>query len=184
MPHVFVGAIGAGFAFTCPTGNFQFRSTGPQTRFACTIFDDLHHASSVGNTISRRVEACGGAFVERLGSSYSDKQKNNHRIAAEGAAHPGGTFQNHECFMWVTEKPKEIDVRKYVLPAALAVFVFTAQAAVAAEYYVVRDATTKKCTVVDAKPTTTTTTVVDNGTYKTKTEAESGMKTTKVCEEH
>ena len=55
------------------------------------------------------------------------------------------------------------------------------QAASAAEYYVVRDATTKKCTVVETKPTSTTTTIVDNGTYKTKTEAETGMKTTKVC---
>jgi hypothetical protein len=74
-------------------------------------------------------------------------------------------------------------MRKYLVPAALAAFVLTAQTAVAAEFYVVRDATTKKCTVVDTKPTTTTTTIVDNGTYKTKTEAESGMKTTKVCTE-
>jgi N-methylhydantoinase A/oxoprolinase/acetone carboxylase beta subunit len=58
-----------------------------------------------------------------------------------------------------------------------------ANSAMAAEFYVVRDASTKKCTVVDTKPTTTTTTVVDNGTYKTKTEAETGMKTTKVCTE-
>ena len=56
-----------------------------------------------------------------------------------------------------------------------------AETAVAAEFYVVRDATTKKCTVVDTKPTTTTTTIVDNGTFKTKTEAETGMKTMKVC---
>ncbi len=56
-----------------------------------------------------------------------------------------------------------------------------AQSASAAEFYVVRDATTKKCTVVDTKPTTTTTTIVDNGTNKTKTEAEPGMKTVKVC---
>jgi hypothetical protein len=55
------------------------------------------------------------------------------------------------------------------------------QSAVAAEFYVVRDATTKKCTIVDTKPTTTTTTIVDNGTFKTKTEAETGMKTMKVC---
>lgn len=55
------------------------------------------------------------------------------------------------------------------------------QSAVAAEFYVVRDATTKKCTIVDAKPTTTTTTIVDNGTFKTRTEAETGMKTMKVC---
>jgi transposase len=34
------------------------------------------------------------------------------------------------------------------------------------------------------KPTTTTTTVVDNGTFKTKTEAETGMKTMKVCTEN
>ena len=53
--------------------------------------------------------------------------------------------------------------------------------AMAAEFYVVRDATTKKCTVVDTKPTTTTVTVVDNGIFKTKTEAETGMKTMKVC---
>ena len=56
-----------------------------------------------------------------------------------------------------------------------------AQSAVAAEFYVVRDATTKKCTIVDTKPTTTTTTIVDNGTFKTRTEAETGMKTMKVC---
>ena len=55
------------------------------------------------------------------------------------------------------------------------------EAAIAAEFYVVRDATTKKCTIVDTKPTTTTTTVVDNGTFKTRTEAETGMKTMKVC---
>jgi hypothetical protein len=36
---------------------------------------------------------------------------------------------------------------------------------------------------VDKKPTTTTTTVVDNGIFKTKTEAETGMKTMKVCTE-
>ena len=56
-----------------------------------------------------------------------------------------------------------------------------AETAVAAEFYVVRDATTKKCTIGDAKPTTTTTTIVDNGTFKTRTEAETGMKTMKVC---
>lgn len=52
------------------------------------------------------------------------------------------------------------------------------------EFYVVRDATTKKCTIVDTKPTTTTTTIVDNGTFKTRTEAETGMKSVKVCSEN
>ncbi len=65
---------------------------------------------------------------------------------------------------------------------ALAATAF-AQTASAAEFYVVRDSATKKCTIVDTKPTTTTTTVVDNGTFKTKTEAETGMKTMKVCTE-
>jgi hypothetical protein len=46
---------------------------------------------------------------------------------------------------------------------------------------VVRDATTKKCTIVDKKPSITTTTVVDNGVFKIRTEAETGMKTMKVC---
>jgi hypothetical protein len=78
-------------------------------------------------------------------------------------------------------------MKKVFITSALAVFVLTsaeAQTTVSTEYYVVRDATTKKCMVVDKKPTTTTTTIVDNGTYKTKTEAETGMKTTKVCTEN
>ena len=58
-----------------------------------------------------------------------------------------------------------------------------AQTAVTSEYYVVRDSTPKKCTIVDKRPTTTTT-IVDNGVFKTKTEAETGMKTMKVCTEN
>nr|WP_235977173.1 hypothetical protein [Bradyrhizobium archetypum] len=68
-----------------------------------------------------------------------------------------------------------------MLIGTLAFAVSAAQTAVAAEFYVVRDATTKKCTVVDTKPTSTTTTIVENGTFKTKTEAETSMKTMKVC---
>ena len=73
-------------------------------------------------------------------------------------------------------------MKKILIIGALA-FAATsiAQTASAAEVYVVRDATTKKCTIVDTKPTTTTTTIVDNGTFKTRTEAETGMKTMKVC---
>jgi hypothetical protein len=55
--------------------------------------------------------------------------------------------------------------------------------ALAEEFYVVRDTTTKKCTIVDKKPTVTTTTVVGNTVYKTRSEAEGGMKTVKVCTE-
>jgi len=82
------------------------------------------------------------------------------------------------------KKPEEDTLKKFLMIGALA-FAATsiAQSASASEFYVVRDASTKKCTVVDSKPTTTTTTIVDNGIYKTKTEAETGMKTTKVCTE-
>jgi len=79
-------------------------------------------------------------------------------------------------------------VKNFLLSSAVVAFTVTsafAQTAVTSEYYVVRDATTKKCTIVDKKPTTTTTTtVVDNGIFKTRTEAETGMKTMKVCMEN
>ena len=58
-----------------------------------------------------------------------------------------------------------------------------AQRTGASDFYVVRDETTKKCFIVDQKPTTTTIAVVDNGTFKTRAEAETGMKTMKVCTE-
>ena len=73
-------------------------------------------------------------------------------------------------------------MNKFLIAAALAFAATTvAQTASAAEFYVVRDSATKKCTIVETKPTSTTTTIVDNGTFKTKTEAETGMKTMKVC---
>jgi hypothetical protein len=50
------------------------------------------------------------------------------------------------------------------------------------EFYVVQDASTKKCTIVDKKPTTQTTVVVGDGkVFKTRAEAETGMKQIKVC---
>ena len=52
---------------------------------------------------------------------------------------------------------------------------------VATEYYVVQDTSTKKCTIVDKKPTTSTTVVVGDGVFKSRTEAETGMKSIKVC---
>jgi hypothetical protein len=50
-------------------------------------------------------------------------------------------------------------------------------------YYIVQDASTKKCTITHEKPTTSSMTVVgsDGTIYKTETEAQSAMKTTKVC---
>jgi hypothetical protein len=76
-------------------------------------------------------------------------------------------------------------MKKLLISTALAAFAVTsAFAQTTSEFYVVRDATTKKCTIVDKRPTTTTTTVVDNGVFKTRTEAETGMKTMKVCTEN
>jgi hypothetical protein len=51
----------------------------------------------------------------------------------------------------------------------------------ATEYYVVQDTSTKKCTIVDKKPTTSSTVVVGDGVFKSRTEAETGMKSIKVC---
>ena len=50
-------------------------------------------------------------------------------------------------------------------------------------YYVAQDVKTKKCTIVDQKPADTTTVTIlgDGAVFKTRTEAESSMKTTKVC---
>src|SRR5262245_16522250 len=73
-------------------------------------------------------------------------------------------------------------MRTKLLIAAVAVAAF-ATPSLAAEFYIVQDTATKRCTIVDQRPTTTTTTIVGPGTtYTTRTEAESAMRTVKVCE--
>jgi hypothetical protein len=71
---------------------------------------------------------------------------------------------------------------KLVAAAAL-VASFTVPAFAANQFYIVQDIKTKKCTVVDKKPTESSMTVVSpaGSVYKTKAEAEAGMKTVKVC---
>ena len=70
----------------------------------------------------------------------------------------------------------------FATTAVAAVMASGAFAQTAAEFYVVQDTSTKKCTIVDKKPTTTTTVVVGDGkVFKTRAEAETGMKTIKVC---
>ncbi len=66
---------------------------------------------------------------------------------------------------------------------AAAVLTAFAAPAFAQSFYVVQDVKTKKCTIVDRKPADTSVTVVSpSGTvYKTRAEAESSMKTVKVC---
>ena len=72
---------------------------------------------------------------------------------------------------------------RFAIAAALATaLAIPAFAQTVTEYYVVQDASTKRCTIVDKKPTTTTTVQVGPVAFKTRTEAETGMKTIKVCE--
>lgn len=70
-----------------------------------------------------------------------------------------------------------------IVTAAVMVAAFSLPAFAADEFYVVQDVKTKKCTIVDKRPTDVSMTVVSpTGTvYKSRTEAESGMKTVKVC---
>ena len=72
-------------------------------------------------------------------------------------------------------------MKKVLIAAALVAL--AAPAFAQTEFYIVQDTATKKCTIVDQKPTVSTMTVVSpSGTvYKTRTEAETGMKTVKVC---
>jgi hypothetical protein len=83
---------------------------------------------------------------------------------------------------WVREL-EEMTMKIKLVAAAALVASFAAPAFAADEFYVVQDAKTKKCTIVDKKPTESSMTVVSpSGTvYKTRTEAETGMKTVKVC---
>ena len=72
-------------------------------------------------------------------------------------------------------------MKKFLIPAAVAA-IMTGAAYAQTGFYVVQDTSTKKCTVVDKRPTTATTVVVDDGkAFKTRTAAETGMKTMKVC---
>lgn len=72
-----------------------------------------------------------------------------------------------------------------VAGALVAGFVLPAVAQAADEYYLVQDTKTKTCKIVQEKPATTGewTMIGPQGqVYKTRTEAESAMKTTKICE--
>ncbi len=74
-------------------------------------------------------------------------------------------------------------MRRSIIITAALLAGFATQA-VAAEFYIVQDSATKRCTIVDKKPTTKTEVIVgDNGkVYTTREEADTAMKTVKVCE--
>ena len=67
--------------------------------------------------------------------------------------------------------------------AALTLPALGALAQGAASFYIVQDMKTKKCTIVDKKPVASEATIVgpEGTVYKTRTEAETAMKTVKVC---
>jgi hypothetical protein len=64
--------------------------------------------------------------------------------------------------------------------AALASAPALAQPVTVDEYYVVRDPDLNKCKIVEHKPADETT-IVDNGTFKTRTDAEAAIKTMEAC---
>lgn len=72
-------------------------------------------------------------------------------------------------------------MRKLVL-IAMAIG-FGAVPALADEFYIVQDTTTKECTVVQERPYSETTVVVspDGTVYSTSTEAEEALNTIEVC---
>jgi hypothetical protein len=78
-------------------------------------------------------------------------------------------------------KQRRTPMTKYLIAAGLAFTFATSAFAQTTEYYVVQDSATKKCTIVDKKPTTTTMVQVGPMAFKTRTEAEAGMKTITVC---
>ena len=73
-------------------------------------------------------------------------------------------------------------MKRIALVAALAVAFSASVFAQTTEFYVVQDVRTKRCTIVDKRPATTTeVTVLGTTVFKTRADAESGMRTHKVC---
>jgi hypothetical protein len=78
---------------------------------------------------------------------------------------------------------EEMTMNIKLVAAAALVASFAAPAFAANQFYVVQDVKTKKCAVVDKAPTDSSRTVVSpaGAVYKTRAEAEAGMKTVKDC---
>jgi hypothetical protein len=86
-------------------------------------------------------------------------------------------------------QPKELKMKSVLIlafatalgGAAYAQTTTTTTTTSGTEYFVVQDTATKRCTIVDKKPTTTNVVQVGPVAFKSRTEAETGMKTIKVC---
>ena len=70
-------------------------------------------------------------------------------------------------------------MQKTMVLAVLLTFVISP--ALAGEYYVAQDPTTKKCKVLDAKPDGTTMIMLGTSSYATKEEAKAAKKTFAEC---
>jgi hypothetical protein len=88
------------------------------------------------------------------------------------------------CLVWDQNKYRSLPMRMKILVSAGLLAGFVAQAT-AAEFYVIQDSSTKRCTVVDKRPTVKTETVVgENGrVYSTREEATTAMGKEKICTE-
>jgi vancomycin permeability regulator SanA len=70
--------------------------------------------------------------------------------------------------------------RMLVLAAGVAALATTPALA---DFYIVQDSGTKRCSIVEQRPTTQTSVIVGDGkVYTSRTEAEGAMKTVKVCD--
>jgi hypothetical protein len=73
----------------------------------------------------------------------------------------------------------EFSMQKYVIIAALLSMLVTP--ALAAEFYVAQDPSTKKCTVVEEKPDGKTSIMIGTASYATKKEARDAKKAAAEC---
>jgi hypothetical protein len=68
-----------------------------------------------------------------------------------------------------------------LVPAVAAVALLVTPA-LAAEFYIVQDTSTKRCQIVEQRPTASTTVVVGDGkVFTSRSEAETGMRSVEVC---
>jgi hypothetical protein len=73
-------------------------------------------------------------------------------------------------------------MRKFIIAGAIVGgLIAPAVAQTVTEYYIVRNPETKRCSIVTERPTTTTTVIVGDRAFKTRSEAETSLRTTKVC---
>ena len=73
-------------------------------------------------------------------------------------------------------------MRKFIIAGAVVGgLIAPAAAQTVTEFYIVRNPETKRCSIVTERPTTTTTVIVGDRAFKTRSEAETSLRTTKVC---